>query len=395
MLWRLAWTNLARRPTRALLLLVAVAVSSSALLATSVLLAGLDGSFERGLARLGADLGVLSREALVNPTASLLTGEAGQPPLSPELVERVVGLPGVALAAPQRVLSLSNPDFCGQSSSELVAFDPARDFTVLPWVEPGHLERPFAAGDLIAGCRHPYQPGEHVALGGVELTVWGRLSPSGVGPHERGLFVTFATATRLEGSLARGQSQPGQPSVLLLRLADGFSPESVRFSLAALSELRVLEGGAVMTGVRQSVLLLLQVLLVLAGLTLTVTALMIGVVFSAVLGERKAELGVLLAVGMSPARLVSLVSLEAALATGLGGLAGLGLGLFWLRLAAHTLLARLEALGVPFAWPGGPTLATLAVATLLISLLVGWLGALYPAWRLGRREPYELMRGEG
>lgn len=378
MIFGLASRNLARRPGRALLLVLAVAVSSSALLASLVLLLGLQRGLERGLSRLGADLCVVAPGALVNPTASLLVGEMGQPALSASQVTRVRALPGVAVCAPQRVLRLSDPDFCGESSSELVLFDPASDFTVLPWVEEGHMARPFSPGDVIVGCRHPFAVGESV-LG---LTVWGRLACSGVGPHERGLFVSFADASRV--SVAPGQDFA--PSVLLLRLAPGFTPESIRF---ALSDLRVVEAGPGMTGVRQSVVALLQGVLCLCLVMLVVICLMIAVVFSAVVGERRFELGVLMAVGLSSWRLVGLLAAEAGLATGLGGVLGLLGAWGWLRLAEHTFLASMD-----FVWPCWGWLVGVAVVSLGVSVLVGVLGALQPAMALGQRDPYELMRGE-
>jgi putative ABC transport system permease protein len=142
-----------------------------------------------------------------------------------------------------------------------------------------------------------------------------------------------------------------------------------------------------MSGVRTSVVALLQGVLVLCGVMLLVTWLMIGVVFSAVVGERRFELGVLMAVGLpSP---VGLLAAEAGLATGLGGLLGLLGAWGWLRLASHTLLVSLD-----FAWPTAGELAGLGVFSMGLSVLVGVLGALQPAWQLGRRDPYELLRGE-
>jgi putative ABC transport system permease protein len=292
------------------------------------------------------------------------------------------------------VLRLSDPDFCGQSSSLLVAFDPLHDFTVLPWVAEGHLARPFGAGDVIVGCRHPYEPGQDLVLGGVQLHVWGKLACSGVGPHEQGLFVAFASLPTMARALAPGQEPLDAPSILILRLSGGFTPESVRFSLGRLHSVRVVEGGAVMTGVRQSVVGLLAGIVALCLGMLAVICLMVGVVFSAVVGERRAELGVLLAVGLAPWRLATLLALEAGMATGLGGLLGC-LGAWLLaRLARHTLLAQLASAGVTVVWPAPAVLAGMSLGTLGLALLVGAAGAVWPAWRLGRRDPYELLRGE-
>jgi putative ABC transport system permease protein len=37
----------------------------------------------------------------------------------------------------------------------------------------------------------------------------------------------------------------------------------------------------------------------------------------------------------------------------------------------------------------------IALACILLAALIGALGALVPAWRASRREPYDLIRSEG
>jgi ABC-type antimicrobial peptide transport system permease subunit len=53
-----------------------------------------------------------------------------------------------------------------------------------------------------------------------------------------------------------------------------------------------------------------------------------------------------------------------------------------------------EAIRVGFAWPPLDTTAATAVACVLLAAGVGLLGVAVPAWHAGRREPYELIRGE-
>ena len=373
---------------RAALLVLAVAVTSGALLASAILLQGLQAGLERGLARLGADLMVVARGALANPQPSLLTGESGQPPLAADVPARLEALPGVARAAPQRVLRFRDPDVCGPAQAELIAFDPVRDFTVMSWIEPDHLERPFREGDVIVGSRLPQQPGESF----MNYTVWGRLSASGVGTHERGLYVSREAIP--EEALAPDQPDPERASAVLLRLSPGFSAESLRFAIGADPGLRVIEGSQTVSGVRQSLVALLRGMLALTALMLVLTALLIGVVFSAVVTERRRELGLLAAVGMSRAGVVALVALEAGMATFLGGLLGALTALGLLRLAQHTLLYTLSSMGVAYEWPPLPVLGLTIGAGVGFCLLIGLAGGALPAWGLARRETHELVRSE-
>ncbi len=359
--------------------MVTVALVTGALLASALLLLGLQTGFDRGLARLGADLLVVSQGALANPVPALLTGEAGQPPLPEGTLLRLEALPGVARAAPQRVLRFSNPELCGPVPAELVAFDPALDFTVLSWVDE-RLPRPFGPKDIVVGSRLPYQVGDSF----LQFTVWGRLAPSGVGTHERGLFVPWESIP--QEVLAAGQPTLERPSAVLLRISPGFSAEGLRFAIGATPGLRVLEGSHAMTEVRQTLVALLTGVLGLTVVMLGVTAVMIGLLFSAVVNERQRELGLLAALGLSTFRLVVLVASETGAATAVGGFLGWGVAFGLVRLAEHALPG--------FEWPGRHVVVAAALACLASSALVGAVGGAVPAWALARRQPQELIRSE-
>ena len=50
---------------------------------------------------------------------------------------------------------------------------------------------------------------------------------------------------------------------------------------------------------------------------------------------------------------------------------------------------------MPFVWLDGPRIVIVAVAAIVMASIIGALGSLYPAWRASRRDPYDLVRGEG
>jgi putative ABC transport system permease protein len=394
---RLAVQNLARRPARTAMLALTVAVGVAAVFTAVTLRRAVQGSMAVGFSRMGADLLVVPRETRVNLTSALLTVEPTPHTLDARLADEVARLPGVELVAPQRHYRLPLPMGGHLQEADLIAFDPARDFTVLPWLQE-KLGRPLRQGDVILGARRDEALDSEITLSGQPLHVYGRLGLSGIGPFDRSLFVTFDTAAALaEGarSLPPGAGIDGSPdkvSALLVRLDVGATPEQVRFAIAQVPDVKVVAGTSLFTSVRQVLTALLQGAVAFTALVLLVTVLSVGVMFSAILAERRAELGLLLAVGTRRRQLMRLILAEAVLVTTLGGLGGLLLGGGLLLLFQRSLGYYFETVGVPFLWPPPSVLALYALGCGLLAAGVGLAGAATPAWRASRQEPYELVR---
>ena len=82
---------------------------------------------------------------------------------------------------------------------------------------------------------------------------------------------------------------------------------------------------------------------------------------------------------------------EAAIITGLAGLAGLIFGTALLLIFARSLGFYFDLLGIPFSWPSAVVLQLAAVATVAASALLGVVGASVPAWRVRRMAPQALI----
>jgi putative ABC transport system permease protein len=396
---RLAVQHMGHRPVRTALLACAVAIGGSAIFGASVLRQAIQNGLGTSLDRLGADLMVVPRETTVNLSSALLTVEPTSERLDAATVSEIARLQGVAVAAPQQYFALPT---AGDShgGEDLIAFDPERDFTVLPWLSE-KLDRPFDRGDVIVGGRRTEAVGGEIRLFGRPFFVYGRLGLTGVGPFERGIFVSFTTARDI-ASAARettGRSmfdpRPDSPSALLIRLGVGGTHSQFRFAAARLSGVQVVAGNGLNTGVRQGMSALLSGLVLFSVLILLATSLMVGVTYSGLLSERRRVLGLLLAIGMRPAQLIRLILAEAALTTSLGGVCGVVLGAAGLVLCQRSLGFYFENLDVPFTLPSAKQLLVMGLVSIGVCSLVGMIGALLPAWQAGRSEPYELVRGEG
>ena len=85
---------------------------------------------------------------------------------------------------------------------------------------------------------------------------------------------------------------------------------------------------------------------------------------------------------------------EAAVITGLGGLAGLAFGAAVLLAFARSLGFYFALAGVPFSWPPAAVLEAAAALAIVFSVALGFLGAFVPAWRVRRMAPYALIQAE-
>ena len=121
------------------------------------------------------------------------------------------------------------------------------------------------------------------------------------------------------------------------------------------------------------------------------TALMVSVLFSAIVTERRGELGLLKAIGARRGQVLGVMVTEAVLATGIGGILGVVLGVLVMRLFERSLVYYLENVGVPFLWVDLPR-TSLFAGRHRARLAIGVAGVLYPAWRASRRDAYDLVR---
>ncbi|MBN9516804.1 MAG: ABC transporter permease [Alphaproteobacteria bacterium] len=398
----LALQNLGRRKARSFLLIAAVAVASGVVFTGATLMRSIDRSMAVGFTRMGADMMVVSEGALTNITAALLTVEPTDLVLDADLFAKAQ-LTSVSRATPQKIARVEHSGIGSHhESADLIGFDPALDFTIQPWLVE-KLNRELLPGDVILGAGREAPLGSQLLIFGKPHTVYGRLGKTGVGTHERGVFMSFRTLDALATSIGGhgGGSppaalQPGKVSGFLVELAPGAAPLQARFAiLSTLKGVKVVTGDSTMSGIRQGLAALLDGVLALMVLMFASTALMVCVLFSAIVTERRGELGLLKAIGARRSQIVGMMVIEAVIATGIGGALGVVLGILVMRLYERSLVYYLENVGVPFVWLDTPQMVAVAVAAIVLASVIGALGALYPAWRASRSDPYDLVRGEG
>jgi putative ABC transport system permease protein len=157
----------------------------------------------------------------------------------------------------------------------------------------------------------------------------------------------------------------------------------------------VISGESMWTGIRQGLSALFGVTLALIALTFGSIAIMAGVLFSAIVAERRHELGLLKAIGARRRQIAGMMLMEAMIATGAGGVIGVIFGVLLLRAFERSLVYYLTEIGIPFVWLDMRNTVAMGVVCVLAAVLTGAVGAFIPARRVSRRDAYELIAGEG
>lgn len=338
------------------------------------------------MALLGVSQGLVGQvEALASGAGSELTvvqrfprgltfGYVGTHP--GRVVQDLARLPGVARVSPLVLVPVA-------ITRELVfliyGVDPAGPDVSSLRIMAGRGLRSGDGGVLLLGERAAAGMGTGVgdllSIDGRPLRVVG-IYRSGISLQDGGAIMTLDGARQLIGlgdrvSLVRvkvtdPRRVPAVEREIASRIHDGTVLTSQQFARDRLN----LEAAVQAAWAVSAIALLLSVLAVANTTAMAVL-------------ERTREIGVLLAVGWSRARIVALVLAEAVVASGLGGLAGVGVGMATLRLLSH--ISR----GLPVPNSASPALLLQA---LLLSIGVGLVGGLLPAWRASRLDPVEALR---
>jgi putative ABC transport system permease protein len=396
-LFTLAINNLQRKPFRTWALAAAVAIAGGAVFSTATVMWGVERSPQVGFSRFGADVLVVPKNALVNMKSALLTGEPSTFYMSATVADEVKSLAGVAKVTPQVFLTTAEGSHCIIGNAFLVGFDPKTDFTVLPWLFE-KAKRPLAPDDAIVGGNNPYQVGDTVFFYGQTFMVYGKLDRTGIGLYDNAIFIQIDRAYELAEESKKFPDVPpmgfgrGDVSAVLIQVGNSAKANLVRFAISKNPSVKVITAGNIVTSVRQNLTALFAGTVALATVLVVGNILMISAIFSTIVNERKKEFGLIRALGARRRTVFGLVLSESALLTTMGGILGILVGVVLMRAFARSVGFHLESLSIPFLWPPLGDVAVVAAACVLLALLTGTLGALYPALSGSRMDPYDAIR---
>ena len=386
--------NLKRRVVRTVVLMLAVCVVTGTLFAASIFILSMQTALKIGTYRLGADVLVVPEKYEKQARSALLSGEPTSFYMSRDVLDKTRKIDGVKVATPQIFIKPASFTCCYNVEVFLIAFDPATDFTVVPWVER-HLRKKLGTDEVITGREIPVIVGDTLPFFGTLFKVVGTMEPTGMNFFDRSVFMTIDDAYRMaEESKAKSMQPIDVPksviSAVLIQVADDYTPDRVALRLEHdIPGVRAIASDEVIGTVRRQLGGLLKGIYVISSVLWLLALLLMAFAFYMIVNERKREIGVIRAMGARKSHVFRLIVTEALAISLLGGILGLIVGAgsigFFSRLIIHSLK-------VPYLLPPLPTLLELTGASVVFSLLTGFLAVIVPALSAANMEPYDAIR---
>jgi putative ABC transport system permease protein len=386
-MFALAFRNVVGRPLRNGLTIAGLAIAVAVLVCLS--------SFGNGYRRaLGAELERMGMQMMLVPlgcpydaAARVLKGKGLENSLPQSALEEARRDPAVAVAAPLLMTVLPRPD-AGRADMWV-----GLDQTALglkPWWRAKAGKAWFTEPDSVilgadAAEVEMRSPGDRLFSPetGQMLRVAGVLERSGTSDDNL-FFVPLNTAQRMF-------QQPERLTAIAIRLRDPALLQAAAQRLQRIPGAQVVTLTEMMGTFLNLVGAVRTLVFSVALLAITISGLGVLNTLLAAVVERTNELSVLRAIGASRLQILALITTEALLLTGAGSIGGIVLALA-LGPGIENLVKQLIPLA-PAARLLSPSVGILC-QTVGLGVVVGVLGALFPAWRASRLQPAEALRAE-
>jgi len=360
--------NLAHRPFRALIGVIAVAVEVTLILLIVGIMLGMLTDTSNRQVGIGADIMVQP------PGASLFVGVSGAP-VSEKVADKLRELPHVTAVAPVAAQLTTTGYVSVIDGIDLKSFEAVGG--PLDYLAGGPFQNPddIIVDDLEAGAKH-LKVGDKVELLGHEFHV------VGIVEHGRGArqFIPLPTLQDLIGA-------KGKASIFYVKLDDPNNADAVvreiksvpgmeQYGVHSLKEYLTLMSSNSIPG-------LTTVIRVVIGIAMTIGFIVIFQAMYAAVMERTREIGILKSLGAGKFYIVNAI-LRETLVIAIGGIV---LGIAMSYAAKAGLRAKFRTLPLMITTPW-------LVKATIIAIVGSLLGALYPALKGAQKDPIDALAYE-
>ena len=391
--FRIALNNLKRKPFRSIGLSLVVALFSFAMFGGALLAESVRSGISSMSKRLGADILVVPHGYDKKLQAALLRGEPSTFYLKGELTDKLRSLPGVDRVAPQLYLATLNASCC-TVPVQLIAYDPATDFVIEPWVASSvklaKRDDEVVVGNMIVG-----EVGNELSLFGQTFKIAARLDRTGMG-FDTTVFMTMSNARKLL-QRARNEAvanfEPGSISSIMVNVQPGRDlkemANAILGNFALDYNLDIVVSKNMISDIAKKLGGLSFLMHVMTAFFWLAAAGVLYLFFSLLLNERKREFGLFRILGASRGRLARIVLCEALAVSIVGGVVGVVAAL-GLTLPFHRYIVM--SLELPYLAVSPMLMGFMALTTLALSFAVGPLASLHSAIKIGTSDIYSTMR---
>ena len=388
----LIWKNIARRRTQSAL---TIAITMLTVMVFVIVL-GVFQTVNQGLAlsreRMGADAVLIPKYATADGGDLLFTAIPENIYMPAEVIEQAKTLEGIAAMTPQfycQTLALS----CCEPGEEarIIGYDSSSDFILKPYLNDAAKDG-ITADEMIAGSGFEDKDlvGYNYLVLGKKFMVVSLLEPTGTG-MDNTLFMDIGTAQDmcLESEVLREDWQDKDPhdfiSVIMIKFTDGTDPQAfVKQVEESGIDAKCLLTGDTIASLQSQLDVTMQVMFALWIALLLIAVLSLTGRFNALARERKKEIGLLRAIGLTRGQVFFLIIGETCLMALIGGLLGSAIAL----LCMDPMISLLkDAFRLSNSIWTVPLALSCGAAGLLVAVLISFISAVPSAWKSASMDP--------
>jgi putative ABC transport system permease protein len=389
-LFRLALKNIEDNAFRSWIVAICAGLVVAFIIGATLVINGSQESMQKVTERLGADITVIPSGNQTIVEQAFLMGVPVDIWMDRDIVEEIAAMDGVAIVSPQLFLStMRGASCCSVSDMFMVAYDPATDFTVHPWMEE-NLGRELTLGEAIGGVYISDSEGrDDILVYGYSIELLGNLEPTGSG-LDQSLFFTYETAMDIaRHSPMQAEREliinPNAISTALVRLEDTADPFLVAQEIeASIPGINAITSANLFREQRERVDSLVNSVTSLSVIAWVMALVLIGFVTSTAISSRTQEIGVLRVLGATRTEVIKTLLLESSLLTIGGSLVGIIFAIAVITLFRNLIMNILK---VPIYIPNIGELLLLMLIVVGLSLASVFLATLIPILRISNQEP--------
>ncbi|AMA72101.1 ABC transporter permease [Aneurinibacillus thermoaerophilus] len=391
-----AWRSLKRKISRTVLLSGSAAITAFILFASYFFVLSMERSIEASSSRLGASLMVVPKGFGGQAGDMIISGTPTKFYMPESILDKVRTISEVEIASPQLYLETVSTVCCQTAGNfPVVAYDPETDFTLKNWTA---ADKKVGKYDLIAGAEaggknyiyhfdNEYMQ-EWITLFGKDFILKNMIFPTGMGT-DRTLFITLDAARELNHKDSKLDFPENSISIILVKTKPGME-EFVKRQIERMNlEVDVVKGSGLQETVNKQIFPVKMMSYMMIGLVLIMSALQVMTMFTALISERRKEIGMLRAMGASRAVTFRLLLMEAGFASVIG--AAIGSLLAGAALYDNRILL-LQLLQLPMLFPDWVTGFFIGAGTTAATALIAVLAAFFPVRSTLKLQPYEAIR---
>ena len=390
----IAILNIKNKMGRSIALISLTAVLAFFLFISSFLVYSLSNGMKSLSDRMGADIILVPKGSDTKITSAILTGEPSSFFFSKDFIKRASKVEGVLSVTPQLYLATLSAGCCS-FPVQIIGFDYDSDFIIKPWLE-NQIKDELQSGEVVVGNNIIGEEDAHVQFFNQSFKIKGRLGKTGMG-FDNTAFLTIDEAVRLakehdEILMLPSIDYDEMISSIMIKVKDGYDPKDVQNNLRREftgEDASPMLAKSMISGVGESTKNLSKYIYILIALIWILVFIVLYLVYSITIKERKREFATLRILGANKKTLRNIIFQEIIILNGAGAILG---SIIALIISILFGTAFSQSFKMPFLAPSAKSLIIIFILTTLVASLMGPLSALYSIRKMDKEELALLLK---